>query len=122
MDRQLTGFSPPNFRIQTSRILSAQQITASINSGAPILVGISPQGLPFPPGLGFSEHAVVIEGYLTDSNGINLIVDDPFDYLQNGMIPFYLQAGGTTRQPGQYVISYQVFVQILHYGNSITFT
>jgi hypothetical protein len=63
MDRQLTGFSPPNLRIQTSGILSAQQITASINSGAPILMGISPQGLPFPPGLAFSEHAVVIEGY-----------------------------------------------------------
>ncbi len=117
---QMTGFTNPDFNPQTAGILSPDEIIESIDDDAPILAGITPNGIPFPPGLGFSQHAVVIVGYEGDASRLDVIINDPFPY-QMGFPPPYLQAGGQMVRPGQYRLPYLTFVQVFRYGNSITF-
>jgi hypothetical protein len=115
----VAGFDANDLRIRTTGILSPQRIIDTIENDDPIIAGISPNSIPYPPGLGMSQHAVVIVGYEGDRNSLDVIVNDPYPY------PFstapYLQVGGQMLQPGQYQVPYRRFVSMLHYGNSITF-
>jgi hypothetical protein len=115
----MTGFQGEGFHPRTGGIMSPGQIIADIDNGAPILAGITPTGIPYPPGLGFSQHAVVIVGYEGDEENLAVIINDPYPYSPP-LIP-YLLAGGQMLQPGQYQLSYRTFVQVFHYGNSIRF-
>lgn len=117
--RHYTGYVNPDFRPRTKGIMTRQEIIDTIDGGAPIIAGITPSGVPFPPGAGFSQHAVVIVGYEGAGNGFEVIVNDPYPYPY-GSAP-YLQAGATMLQAGQYQIRYQTFVSVFKYGNSITF-
>lgn len=114
-----THFVNNRFHPHTSGIMAPQQIAISIQNHAPIIAGISPTSIPFPPGMGFSQHAVVIVGYAQTSVGFAVIINDPYPYPPYA-IP-YLQAGGEMIRPQQYLIPFQMFVQVFHYGNSITF-
>src|SRR5215472_2504089 len=105
-------------KIHNRGILSPREISSSIDYGSPILAGISPQ-MPFPPGLGLSQHAVVIIGYENTSRGFEVVFNDPSPYA---MVPPYLEVGGRALQVGQFQLSYGTFIQVFHYGNSITFT
>ena len=105
-------------KIHNRGILSPREISSSIDKGSPILAGISPQ-MPFPPGLGFSQHAVVIIGYENTTRGFELVFNDPSPYIT---LPPYLAVGGRALQVGQFQLSYGTFIQVFNYGNSITFT
>jgi hypothetical protein len=59
---QARGFASPNFQPRLYGILPPQEIIRAVDNNAPILAGISPT-LLIPPGLGLSQHAVVIVGY-----------------------------------------------------------
>ncbi|MBI1779397.1 MAG: hypothetical protein HYR63_29035 [Proteobacteria bacterium] len=115
----MNGFTTDSFIPRTRGIMSPKQIIASIYDDAPIIAGITPNSVPFPPGMGFSQHAVVIVGCEGDENSLDLIINDPYPYPLPS-IP-YVQAGGQMLQPGQYQVSYRTFVRTFHYGNSITF-
>jgi peptidase C39-like protein len=117
--QQMTGFQSPNFRPQTSGILSPHQIISQIDNGGPIIAGITPSGVPYPPGLGFSQHAVVIVGYTGNAGNFNVIINDPYPYPPMA-IP-YVNAGGTMISYGQYVVPYALFTSVFRYGNSIVF-
>ncbi len=118
--RQMTGFRNPDFRIGLAGILSPQQIIDSIDGDAPVLAGISPSGVPYPPGAGFSQHAVVIVGYDGDERNLSVIINDPYPYSPPMSAP-YAHVGAKMLQPGQYWVPYRAFVGRLNYGNSITF-
>jgi hypothetical protein len=105
-------------KIRNRGILSPREISSSIDNGSPILAGISPQ-MPFPPGLGVSQHAVVIIGYENTSRGFEVVFNDPSPYAT---VPPYLEVGGRALQFGQFQLSYNTFIQVFNYGNSITFT
>jgi hypothetical protein len=118
--RAMTGAFVAGFNPRTTGILSAREIAASIDRGAPLLAGISPQAPPTAPGMGLSRHAVVVEGYLAKGDSFGVIVNDPFPYSPT-LTPPYLSVGGATLQPGQFVVPYRAFVQYLHYENTIVF-
>jgi hypothetical protein len=120
MARDRTGYVNGNFRPSLHGILSPSEIMETIDNGSPIVAGITPQGIPYPPGLGISQHAVVISGYEGDENDLQLIINDPFPYYPVMPVP-YLQLGGQAIENGKYEIAYRQFVYYLRYGNSITF-
>jgi hypothetical protein len=109
--------SSARLKIHNRGILSPQEISSSIDNGSPILAGISPQ-MPLPPGLGLSQHAVVIIGYENTSRGFEVVFNDPSPYPT---FPTYLEVGGRALQAGQFQLSYNAFIQVFNYGNSITF-
>jgi hypothetical protein len=117
--RQMTGFFDPNFRVQTLGILAPQQIVSQINSRTPIVAGISPGSVPYPPGLGVSQHAVVIVGYDDTAGSFKVVINDPYPYPPMA-IP-YVNAGAAMIAYGQYLVPYELFVNVFHYGNSIVF-
>jgi hypothetical protein len=117
--KTMADFDNDDLRVRTMGILSPQHIIDIIDDDAPIIAGISPNSIPFPPGMGFSQHAVVIVGYEGDHSNLRIIINDPYPYPPNA-VP-YLQIGGQMLQPGQYRLPYQYFVAMFHYGNSITF-
>ncbi|WIW47687.1 C39 family peptidase [Bradyrhizobium sp. 62B] len=119
MAQQLAGYRNPDVVLQFRGILPPAEIARQIDNDGPILAGISPGQVPFPPGLGFSQHAVVVVGYESHPNGFDVILNDPFPYM--GMANPYLVAGGTMLEPGQYRIAFSTFVGVFHYGNSLTF-
>jgi hypothetical protein len=116
--QQTTGYFNSSVHMQMFGILSPAQIAGQIDNGAPIMAGISPGQIPYPPGLGVSQHAVVIVGYETNGTAFNVVINDPYPYP--GVAP-YVQAGGMQLQPGQYAVPYPIFVGVFHYGNSLTF-
>lgn len=116
--QQRTGFSDSSVRLGETGILTPEQIRGQIDNNGPVMAGISPSGVPFPPGLGVSEHAVVIVGYEGDENDFKVIINDPYPYPAPAP---YVSAGGSERQLGQYEIAYSVFVNVFHYGNSLFF-
>ncbi|SJZ76447.1 Peptidase_C39 like family protein [Enhydrobacter aerosaccus] len=117
--QMMTGFNDPGLHISTTGVLSPQEIIDMIDNDAPIIAGISPGSIPYPPGLGFSQHAVVVVGYTGTANALNVILNDPYPYPPYA-VP-YLQAGGQALQPGRYRIPYGLFLSVFHYGNSILF-
>jgi hypothetical protein len=118
---QLTGFRVDEpFEPRAVGRLSPGQIERSIDDDAPVVAGITPAGIRFPPGMGFSQHAVLIVGYEeAEDGGLFLVVNDPYPYPY-GVAP-YVQAGGASDGPGRFLIRYEAFVQRLGYDNSIVF-
>lgn len=119
MAQRLVGYQNPSVILQFRGILPPAEIAHQIDNDGPILAGISPGQIPFPPGFGVSQHAVVVVGYESHPNGFDVILNDPFPYP--GMGNPYLAAGGVMLEPGQYRIAFQTFVGVFHYGNSLTF-
>ena len=111
------GYYNASFKIGLAAVLNPAQIMYSIDNGAPILAGISPNGMPYMPGSGVSEHAVVIEGYEGNAGNLTLIINDPFP----PNVTLYANAGAPQVQPGQYKVPYNVFLWGFKYGNTITF-
>jgi Papain-like cysteine protease AvrRpt2 len=119
---QYTGYRNPTAVMHLGGIMSPQQIIDTIENDSPILAGISPGQIPFPPGLGLSLHAVVIVGYEGDASNLSVLINDPYPYpISYFSAPPYIQAGGRMLQLGQYEIPYSTFVNVFHYGNSIAF-
>ena len=117
--QQLAGYQNPQVVLHEYGILSPAEIAYQIDNDGPILAGISPGQIPFPPGLGVSQHAVVVVGYEGDSNNFEVVLNDPYPYV--GMANPYLATGGVMLQPGQYRVAFSIFVGVFHYGNSLTF-
>lgn len=97
--------------------LTFNNTASEINSGRPILAGISPNGYSYP---NISEHVVVIVGYVINNQGQTLVVNDPFPYeafplLRNP----YTSNGGILMQLGRYSISYSAFVSQMRWGNTL---
>jgi hypothetical protein len=113
------GYTNNGISVHTRGILSAAAIAHEIDNGDPIIAGISPNGMAFPPGLGISDHAVVIEGYNGNpaDGSFTVIVNDPFPYSRLR----WLSVGASELTPGQYEITYAMFVLNMKYANSITF-
>jgi hypothetical protein len=97
--------------------LSEDDLRDEIDSGRPIIAGISPHSGLLPPGL--SEHAVVIVGYDESGDDLFLLVNDPFPYDQAGAKDPYTPQGGHRIAPGRYRIPYRTMVNDLAWGNSI---
>jgi hypothetical protein len=95
--------------------LPFQQVTGDITAGSPVMAGINPSGTVV---FGQSEHLVVIVGYEIQSGQDYLVVNDPFPFAAAGYPDPYLNAGAQALQPGQYLVSYQTFVQSLLWNNS----
>lgn len=113
----MTGYFNPSDNIRIFGILSADEIEQQIDNDGPIMAGITPTGVPYPPGWGVSAHAVVIIGYEGSGSNFRVIVNDPWAPNQN----LYLSAGGEKIQTGQYKIRLSSFISQLKYGNSMTF-
>lgn len=107
-----TLFTHP--QIATSA-LSPAQVVSEINSGRPIIAGISPGAQYLPPGI--SEHAVLIVGY--DDGGATLVVNDPFPYDAAHMPASYVQYGGHEIEVGRYEVSWQAMVGPIAWKNTI---
>ena len=116
---QARGFASPNFQPRLYGILPPQEIIRAVDNNAPILAGISPT-LLIPPGLGLSQHAVVIVGYSGGPSNLEVLVNDPFPYPP-GYEP-YSRVGGRFVRSGQYRVPYASFINLLRYGNSIVFS
>jgi hypothetical protein len=116
---QRRGFINRNFRPQVYGILPPDQLIRSIDNNSPVLAGISPT-LGIPPGLGLSQHAVVIVGYSGGPSNLEVLVNDPYPYAP-GYDP-YSRVGGQLVRSGQYRLPYASFVNLLRYGNSIVFS
>jgi hypothetical protein len=97
--------------------LSFVDTAREIDSGRPIVAGISPSGYFYPPGI--SEHAVVIVGYRNDSSGQRIVVNDPFPYGIFTQPDPYTPAGATAIAPGQYSVPYSALVGHLRWANTI---
>lgn len=102
--------------------LSAQDIKNMIDSGHPIIAGISTSGFGefYPPGM--SEHAVVIVGYHGNVDNMTIIINDPMPYAFVGAIDPYIKSGGKMNERAQYEIKYNNFINELDYKDSITFS
>ena len=116
---QSRGFANPNFQPRLYGILPPHEIIRSVDNNAPILAGISPT-LGIPPGLGLSQHAVVIVGYSGGAANLEVLVNDPYPYAP-GFEP-YSRVGGRIVRSGQYRVPYASLVNLLRYGNSIVFS
>lgn len=98
--------------------LSEDDLKDEINSGRPVIAGISPHSGLLPPGL--SEHAVVIVGYQQRGDQLVLLVNDPFPYGAAHMQDPYTAAGGALELPGRYRIAYDTMVGELAWGNTVS--
>ncbi len=117
--QQARRFTNPTVRMNVEANLPPQLIIQQINSGAPILAGISPGVVPYPAGLGVSQHAVVIIGHNGNPANLIIVINDPFPYPP-AQDP-YVAAGAAKLRTGQYELPLSTFVGVFHYGNSLTF-
>lgn len=98
--------------------LSLPRLAAELDGGAPVIAGISFNGLRLP---NISQHAVVIVGYDATGPEPVLYINDPYPYhlvVPPNQNP-YLLAGGSFLSPGRYLISYQAFVTELVWANTL---
>jgi hypothetical protein len=102
----------------TTSELSEDDVKSEIDADRPVIAGISPHSGLLPPGL--SEHAVVIVGYVERSSGLFLVINDPFPYDEVGMSDPYTDKGGTRLMAGRYRISYDIMVNDLAWGNTVS--
>lgn len=116
---QLTGVEITNFSPNWEGELDEDVIIDQIDSGYPVLAGISPSGPVAPNGWGLSQHVVVITGYEDAGNEIELTINDPYPYPV--FLDPYVSAGGVRLRTGRYRIAYSSFLENLAYQNSITF-
>lgn len=84
-----------------------QIIHDNIDSGHPIIVGISPGevSMAYPPGA--SQHVAVLTGISGDGPQAILTVNDPYPFAP-GQDP-YIAAGGQQVEQGKYRISHAAF-------------
>lgn len=100
--------------------LSLSGIQASLNRGAPVIVGITPSGIPtsFAP-----AHVALIVGFDSSAfNGRGIIVNDPFPYGLGTLGPYgdpYVLAGALIVGHAQYLIDYSSFAQRLAWTETI---
>jgi hypothetical protein len=116
---QMVGYENPTVNLRESGILSPGQIINQIDNNGPILAGISPGQVPYPPGFGVSQHAIVIVGYIGGPSNLNVVINDPYPYPT--LADPYVASGAVKLQPGQYSVPFTIFVGVFHYGNSLTF-
>jgi hypothetical protein len=124
--RLINGYGPVANLFFPSRVLSSTLVFSAlsfadtmreIDSGRPIVAGISPQGFSYP---NISQHIVVIVGYRYDSNGQRIIINDPFPYDLFPSSPNpYVQASATSTVPGQYSVPYSTAISHLRWANTI---
>jgi hypothetical protein len=90
----------------------------SIDSGDPIIAGISPASYP---GIGGEpHHAVVIIGYDDTVSPNTITVNDPWPtYGTIGQPDPYLALGAQMNQPGQYTISYNAFLTQMYWTRAL---
>lgn len=102
--------------VRTGPRLTLDDIIDELDSGTPVMIGISPSGMaPFyPPGM--SDHVALVVGY--DERTGALLVNDPYPYGGNRFDP-YLPVGGQPSKRGQYWISYPALVQGLGYKDTL---
>jgi hypothetical protein len=94
--------------------LDPDDVIREIQGGRPIIAGVSPSGMQYPPDL--AEHVVLVVGFEDIRNGLEVIVNDPFPYI--GFNP-YLNAGGRRIRGGQYKIQYDAFVSRVGWSDTI---
>lgn len=117
--RQLTHRPGPMLTAEaTYGELSEDDLKSEIDEGRPVIAGISPHSGLLPPGL--SEHAVVIVGYQQRGDQLFVLLNDPFPYAAVGMQNPYSGVGGTQLFPGRFRIPYQVMVDDLAWGNTVS--
>ena len=109
-------------RVLTSRLILApltfEDLANEINKGRPVVAGISPSGFAYP---NLSEHAVLIVGYVNDSQGRRVLVNDPFPYqIYPGRLNPYFAAGGQSLQGGRYQVTYDALIRSLRWANSVS--
>ena len=110
--RSLNRYDGPKITVEWRySALSDREIRSEIDSGHPIIVGISPSGYPQAAP---SEHVALVIGYEDVASGMNLIVNDPFPF---NVYPFnqrrnpYLAFGGESLGRGRYSINTGSFRQ-----------
>lgn len=105
----------PNVYFSITGLQSFGAIADAIDAREPMIAGISPNagGRIYPAGM--AEHAVVLVGY--DDVRRTVIVNDPYPYPP-AFNP-YARARAAQLGPGRYEVSYQAFVQILGYRDTI---
>jgi hypothetical protein len=96
--------------------LPFQQVQHDIDSSTPVLAGINPSSSAVL--FGQSQHLVVIVGYEIQNGQDYLVVNDPFPFAAAGYPDPYLNAGAQALQPGQYLVTYETFVQSLLWNTS----
>jgi hypothetical protein len=96
--------------------LAFQQAQKDIDSNTPVLAGINPSSSSVL--FGQSQHLVVIVGYEIQNGQDYLVVNDPFPFAAAGYPDPYLSAGAQALQPGQYLVTYETFVQSLLWNTS----
>ncbi len=112
------GVAGRSFTPRPVAALSAVAIINEIGAGRPVVAGISPSGMGYHYPPGFGEHVALIVGYRRQGGDVHLIVNDPYPFSAIGYDP-YLLAGGRLLVPGQYLISYSMFISRLNYKDSI---
>ena len=114
------GYQGRLFETLPNPRMSFRELIYEIDAGRPVLAGISPSGMGkfYPPGM--SEHVVVVVGYQNNGPVQQVLVNDPMPYGRFGFDP-YLHIGADREQGGHYRISYDRFVNLLGYKDSILF-
>lgn len=100
----------------TPSSLTFQQVEGDISGQTPVLAGINPGATSIL--FAQSQHLVVIVGYEIKSGQDYLVVNDPFPYAAAGYPDPYLGAGAQMLQAGQYLVSYDTFIQSLQWNTS----
>ena len=101
------------------RSLTKSEVKTEIDSGRPIVAGVSPSGFSFG---GTSQHVALIVGYEEEGSSFNLVINDPFPYgvlMFQGQQDPYIMAGGSDIGSGQYQIRYESFKNRLLWRESI---
>lgn len=114
------GYQGRLFQTSPNRRLSFSELINEIEAGRPVLAGISPSGMGKYYPHGMSEHVVVVIGYQNNGPVGQVLVNDPMPYGKFGFDP-YLWIGADRVQGGRYRISYDQFVNLLGYKDSIVF-
>lgn len=100
--------------------LQFNELSNEIDEGRPVLAGISPSGMGDRYPAGMSEHVVVVIGYDDYGREPQVVVNDPMPYGKFDFNP-YLRIGADLERAGSYRISYDRFVNLLGYKDSIVF-
>lgn len=114
------GYKGRLFKTEPGQRMSFRELIDEIDAGRPVLAGISPSGMGKYYPQGMSEHVVVVVGYQNNGPVRQLLINDPMPYGKFGFDP-YLQIGADRVQGGHYRISYDRFVNLLGYKDSIVF-
>lgn len=114
------GYQGRLFETSPNHRMSFEELINEIDAGRPVLAGISPSGMGKYYPQGMSEHVVVVIGYQDNGPVQQVLVNDPMPYGRFGFDP-YLQVGADREQGGRYRISYDRFVNLLGYKDSVLF-